>query len=258
MPTCFTTHFSDRVASLRLGAPPLNILTTALQTELAATVKQLAGRNDVNLLVLESEVPYIFSAGADLREHLGRDNVASMLRAAHGLIAELLRFPVPTLCAVRGNCLGGAFELMLACDQWLIGEGGGLGLPEITVGCYPPAALVLAPQKLPAALAAEMIQTGRILPAAEFCPRAGCTLAPAAHFDTSLAEARTRHSALPRGVLAEATRLLRAGAAARFAAAVGGIEASYLERLLALNDATTGPKAFLAKSKPHWDHQSVE
>lgn len=258
MPTGHTIQVADRVVSLRLNAPPLNILTTALQNELTVEVKQLAGRNDVNLLVIESALPNIFSAGADLREHLGRENVASMLHAAHGLIAELLRFPVPTLCAVRGNCLGGAFELMLACDQWLVSEGGGLGLPEITVGCYPPAALVLAPQKLPAPLAAEMIQTGRILPAAEFCVRAGCVMVQGTAFDAALAEARARHPALPRGVLAEATRLLRAGAAARFAAAVGGIEASYLERLLALNDATTGPKAFLAKSKPHWDHQSVE
>lgn len=258
MSTGFKTLVTDRVASISLAAPPLNVLTSALQTQLAATVKQLAGRNDVNLLVIESALPNVFSAGADVREHLGREAVAAMLRAAHGLIAELLRFPVPTLCAVRGNCLGGAFEMMLACDQWLVAEGAGLGLPEITLGCYPPAALVLAPQKLPAALAAELIQTGRILPAAEFCPRAGCGLTPAEGFDAALAEARARHAALPRGVLAEATRLLRAGADARFKAAVGGIEASYLERLMSLNDATTGPTAFLAKSKPHWDHQSVE
>lgn len=257
MSTGFTLHVVDRVASISMDAPPLNVLTSALQTELAATVKQLAGRNDVNLLVIESALPNVFSAGADVREHLGRDAVATMLRAAHGLIAELLRFPVPTLCAVRGNCLGGSFELMLACDQWLVAEGAGLGLPEITLGCYPPAALVLAPQKLPATLAAELIQSGRILLASEFCPRAGCGLTPAGGFEAALAETRTRHADLPRGVLAEATRLLRTGAAERFQAAVGGIEAAYLERLLALNDATTGPKAFLAKSRPGWDHQSV-
>lgn len=257
MPTGFTLHVADRVASLRLDAPPLNILTSALQTELAATVKQLAGRSDVNLLVIESALPNVFSAGADVREHVGREAVATMLRAAHGLIAELLRFPVPTLGAVRGSCLGGAFEVMLACDQWLVADTAQFGTPEITLGCYPPAALVLAPQKLPAALAAELIQSGRILSAGEFCTRAGCARVEAANFDTALAEARTRHANLPRGVLAEATRLLRPGAAERFQAAVGGIEAAYLERLLALNDATTGPKAFLAKSKPGWDHQSV-
>jgi cyclohexa-1,5-dienecarbonyl-CoA hydratase len=220
-------------------------------------VKQLADRNDVNVLAISSALPNVFSAGADVREHLGRNNVAAMLRAAHGLIAELLRFPVPTLCAARGNCLGGAFELMLACDQWLAGAEAGFGLPEITLGCYPPAALVLAPHKLPAALAAEMIQTGRVLPAPEFCARAGCAAVAAPDFENALAQSAQRHAALPRGVLVEATRLLRCGAAERFAAAASGLEAAYLERLLALNDATLGPKAFLAKSRPDWDHQSV-
>lgn len=257
MSTRFTLHVAGRVASISLDAPPLNVLSAALQTELAATLKQLAGRNDVNLLVIESALPSVFSAGADVREHVGRDAVTTMLRAAHGLIAQLLLFPVPTMCAVRGNCLGGAFEIMLACDQWLVAEGAGLGLPEITLGCYPPAALVLAPQKLPAPLAAEMIQTGRVLPAAEFCLRSGCALVAAADFDTAIAAARARHADLPRGVLVETTRLLRAGAAERFTAAVGGIEAAYLQRLLTLDDATSGPAAFLAKSRPVWNHQSV-
>jgi cyclohexa-1,5-dienecarbonyl-CoA hydratase len=181
-----------------------------------------------------------------------------MLKAAHGLIAELLRFPVPTLCAIEQSCMGGAFELMLACDQWLVADTAMLGLPEITLGCYPPAALVLAPQKLPHALAAEMIQAGRSLSAGEFCTRAGCARVAAADFAGALAAACARHAALPRGVLVEATRLLRAGAAERFLAAVGSVEAAYLERLLTLNDANAGPKAFLAKSKPVWDHQSVD
>ncbi|MBK9976251.1 MAG: enoyl-CoA hydratase/isomerase family protein [Planctomycetes bacterium] len=252
----FDVQVQARVASVTLAGPPLNVLGTALQKALAVAVDALAAQDDVNLLVLQSGLENIFSAGADVREHLGRENVQPLLQAAHGLMAALLRFPVPTLCAVDGPCLGGALELLLACDQWLISDRASLGLPEITLGCYPPAAIVLAPQKLPAPLAAEMIQHGAILPGAEFAARSGAKLTPTAQFAGELQSLANHAGALPRGPLVEATRLLRGGAAARFLAAVGGVESAYLERLLALPDATEGPRAFLAKSKPRWNHQS--
>lgn len=246
----FQLAVAERVARITLDVPPGNILSTALQLRLADSVHALAARMDVNVLVLESAVGGKFSTGADVAEHLGRENVTAMLRSARRLLAELLRFPVPTMACVNGACLGGGFELLLACDHWHVGPQATFGLPEITLGCFPPAALVLAPQKLPQPLAAEMILSGRVLNAEEFCRRAGCALA------TDSAAAASTFAALPRGVLAQTTRLLRPGAAERFEAQIGAVEAAYLEELLPLADASEGPRAFLAKQKPHWNHQS--
>ncbi len=252
----FEVQVQARVAWVTLAGPPLNVLGASLQKALTLAVDALAAQDDVNLLVLQSGLEHFFSAGADVREHLGRENVKQLLQAAHGLVGALLRFPVPTLCAVDGPCLGGALELLLACDQWLVSDHASLGLPEITLGCYPPAAVVLAPQKLPAPLAAELIQRGATLPGAEFAARSGAKLTPKGQFAQELQSLASQVGALPRGPLLEATSLLRCGAAARFAAAIGGVESAYLERLLALPDATEGPRAFLAKSKPRWNHQS--
>ncbi|MBZ0135827.1 MAG: enoyl-CoA hydratase/isomerase family protein [Planctomycetes bacterium] len=242
------TSVSNRVARVILNAPPLNILTSSLQDDIRAAYEELRGRKDHNVVVLESAVAGRFSAGADVGEHIGLDNCRAMLRSAHGLIAEILRCPVPTLCVVGGECLGGAFELALACDQVVATEGAAFGVPEILLGCYPPAALVLMPWKLPSMLAADLIQSGRVY-TGELLIARGAGFGTNAYVD--------RYSVLPRGPLVEATRLLRAGAAERFLSAVGAVETAYLERLLTLHDAKEGPEAFLAKRKPDWDHSEV-
>lgn len=249
----FHLELRSRAARLRLDAPPRSVLTAALQAELAKAVASLRKRRDHNVLLIESALAD-FSVGADVAEHADRVSGAAMLRAAHGLIAELLRHPVPVIAVVRGNCLGGAFELALACDQMLADADAGLGLPEIKLGCYPPAAMILASQRLPAWLAHEMVQGGQIYTARELASR-GAGLAIVDDLAGAAEQAAARYAALPRGPLEHATRLLRAGAAERFEAAIGGIESDYLERLLALDDAIEGPKAFLEKRSPRWNHK---
>lgn len=243
---------TQRVANVRLNAPPLNILTAALQNELREAFEALRGKDDHNAVLLTSALTDVFSSGADVAEHIGRENCQAMLQAAHSLIAEVLRCPVPTICVATGACLGGAFELALACDQIIARPETKFGTPEIRLGCYPPAALLLMPQKLPALLAAELIQSGLHMTASDMNQRgAGLRIADTAD---PIAEVIQTYGALPRGPLVEATRLLRAGAAERFVSAVGSIEAAYLERLLSLKDAAEGPEAFLAKRKPAWNH----
>lgn len=247
----------DRAALVTLNAPPINILTAELQAELRTTLETLRRSNGHNVLILRSALAKAFSGGADVREHLGRENCRRMLEAASALIAELLRHPVPTVAAVHGACLGGAFELVLACDQWIATADATFGTPEITLGCYPPAALVLMPQKLPPPLASELIQSGRAMSATDLQAR-GAGLRVVEGFDAAVMGTAGAFARLPRGPLAEATRLLRSGASERFTAAIGGIDAAYLDRLLDIPDAREGPQAFLDKREPRWDHASGE
>ena len=252
----------DRVARIALNAPPRNILTAAIQDELREIFEALRARDDHNAVFLQSGIPEFFSAGADVAEHVGVENCRRMLKAAHALIAEVLRCPVPTVCFVQGHCFGGGLELAFACDQLVAEEGSTFALPEIKLGCYPPAAMVLLPQKLPAMLAAELIQMGRGVTAIDFARAGGgirlaqveAEADPARSLDELRESAAKAYANLPRGPLVIATRLLRAGAAERFLTAVGGVEQVYLEQLLQLDDAKEGPEAFLAKRKPRWSH----
>jgi cyclohexa-1,5-dienecarbonyl-CoA hydratase len=243
----FTVTTENRVARISINAPPRNVLTAELQAGLRDAVCELARTDDHNVLVLESALPD-FSAGADVAEHIGREATGRMLKAAHSLISAVLAYPVPVLAGIRGMCLGGGFELVLACDRVIADATARVGLPEIRLGCFPPAGMVLAPQKLGALVAARLVTGGEVVPAAEV---------PGIEIADVNAKA-LEYANLPRGPLTEATRLLRSGAAERFEAAVGGLEQAYLERILSLRDAEEGPRAFLEKRKPVWDHKGFD
>ncbi len=248
----FDTLTVNRTAILRLNAPPRNVLTSDLQTALADAMEDMALSQRHNAVIISTALPD-FSVGADVREHLGRESCERMLRAAHRLIAAVLRHPVPVVACVRGHCLGGAFELALACDQLIATPDSRLGLPEISLGCYPPAATVLMPSRLPAWLARDLLMTGRAFTARELAAR-GAGFELTEDLDTAIAELAARYTALPRGPLTETVRLTRSGEAERFESAVGGLERNYLDRLMRMRDAREGPEAFLAKRSPVWDH----
>ncbi|MBM3481008.1 MAG: enoyl-CoA hydratase/isomerase family protein [Alphaproteobacteria bacterium] len=54
-----------------------------------------------------------------------------MLQADFDFIMRFWDCPKPTVAAVHGYCLGGAFELALACDVTVAGEGARFGEPEV-------------------------------------------------------------------------------------------------------------------------------
>jgi enoyl-CoA hydratase len=53
------------------------------------------------------------------------------------MVNALERLGKPVVAAVRGNCLGGGFEIALACHFRLADTTARFGLPEITLGVLP-------------------------------------------------------------------------------------------------------------------------
>lgn len=98
---------------------------------------------DARVVILKSDVPGIFSAGADVRafEQLQSDpelrpRFRTAMRAGIEAIAAL---PVPVIAAIDGGCFGAAVALALAADFRIAGDGAefattparlGLGYPE--------------------------------------------------------------------------------------------------------------------------------
>ena len=66
--------------------------------------------------------------------------MATVLPETHRVIKQVLAFPAPTAALVNGRCLGGGFELALACDDILATESATFGLPEIRLAAFPPVA----------------------------------------------------------------------------------------------------------------------
>ncbi len=62
-----------------------------------------------------------------------------MVKQTLELFDRIERLPVPVVAAIHGYCLGGGFELVLACD-WRIAdreEGTRIGFPEVKLGIFP-------------------------------------------------------------------------------------------------------------------------
>lgn len=250
----FRLRVEGRVATLTLDSPPLNILTIASCRALHEAVRRLSNMEDVGALVVEG-AGKAFSAGVDVGEH-GKETVAAMLDAFHAFCHSLLDFPRPTIARVHGPALGGGCEVVLCCDLAVAAASATLGLPEITLGVFPPLAAMLLPRLSGRRAAAEAILWGEVLPA-EAAQRLGLVseTVPDQRLDEVVAQRAARCSRLSGAALRIAARAIRRGAVGTCEEALKDIEAIYLQELMRTEDATEGLNAFLEKRPPAWKHR---
>jgi cyclohexa-1,5-dienecarbonyl-CoA hydratase len=238
---------------LRLDRPKANLVDAAMIGSLHAALVEHRGRSELRGVLLDASGPH-FSFGASVEEHLA-DRCEAMLRALHGLVLALLEFPVPVLCAVQGQCLGGGLEVALACGPVFAATGAQFGQPEMKLGVFAPAASCLLPWRVSQPAAEDLLFSGRSIDAQE-ARRIGLAFevaddpaaAALAYFDAHL---------LPKSAaaLACAVAAARAPMIADVRRRLSEVEALYLERLMRTHDANEGLAAFLAKRKPVWEHR---
>jgi enoyl-CoA hydratase/carnithine racemase len=102
-----------------------------------------------------------FSAGADLTLFDGLAGQEPEIDRI-GFVRVLDELPIPVVAEVRGVCVGGGFELALACDLIVAGESAKVGSVEATVGLTPlSGAVQRIAQRAGAARAKEMAMLGR-------------------------------------------------------------------------------------------------
>jgi cyclohexa-1,5-dienecarbonyl-CoA hydratase len=194
-----------------------------------------------------------FSFGASVQEHFP-GQMAGMLRSLHGLLERILRYPVPLLAAVHGQCLGGGLELALTASQIFAAPDAHFGQPEIRLGVIAPAASCLLPERIGQARAEELLFSGRSLDAGE-ARDAGLVQALA---DDPVAAARgwfeTHLLPLSASSLRFAVRAARAGYVARVVEKLAVVEALCAGDLMATHDALEGLQAFVDKRPPAWRH----
>ena len=243
------------VASLVLSRPPLNILNLTMMEELASRLEGLASDEGVGVVVLESGLTGVFSAGADVREHLPA-TVERLIRTLERLVLRILTFPRPTVAVVRGRCLGGGMELAMACDMVLAGDLATFGQPEVAVGVFPPVAAALYPRLVGLRRAYDVVLTGRTLTAPE---AASMGFVNSVHADAELDVARQAVldalAAQSRVVLQHAKRAALEGLSLGLEPALRASSDRYLTELMRTQDAVEGLNAFLEKRKPAWKHK---
>lgn len=135
-----------RKAVLLLKRPPLNILNRAMCEEMAQFLLLTFpyGEYDGLLITTEGEQ---FSAGADIDEHFP-EKVETMLPTFNNLCRTIAEFPLPTVAAIQGSCLGGGVEIARSCRKVIAWnpETLVLGVPEIKLACFPPFGLAIFPR----------------------------------------------------------------------------------------------------------------
>jgi cyclohexa-1,5-dienecarbonyl-CoA hydratase len=249
-------RFGGQVAEIVLGPPPGNLITARLVEEVAREIRrQAAGGGDLRhrKAIVVSGAGANFSYGADVKEHRA-DAIREVLPAFHRFLGDLLACPVPTIAKVRGHCLGGGFEIALACSMMAAADDAMCGLPEIKLGAFPPAASVLLPPKLPENTACRMMLSGANVPAHDL-HRLGLInlIAPADGLDAAVdglieSELLSKSASSLRIACAAA----RAHAARHYAAHIDFAERLYMDSLLHTSDAGEGVEAFLARRPPKW------
>jgi len=247
------TH-QERVARITLACPKANILDRAMIRELHEAVSQ-ATSHSLNAIVIGAEGPH-FSFGASVQEHLP-DQIAGTLHALHGLLRRLHETPPPVIAAVRGRCLGGGFELALACDLIVADRTAQFAVPEIKLAVFAPAASALLPLRVGQAMAARLLLTGAAITAGE-AAGSGLVARVAEDLDAEIQHC-LESDFLPRSPssLQFACRAARMSLRRAFEEDLTQLERLYLSELMTTPDADEAIRAFLEKRAPQWGKPAV-
>jgi 3-hydroxyacyl-CoA dehydrogenase/enoyl-CoA hydratase/3-hydroxybutyryl-CoA epimerase len=118
-----------------------NIFDREVLTALSAKIDELAAHRNLRGLLIISAKPSIFIAGADLKalSTAKGAELEELISLGQTTFSKVAALPFPTVAAIHGACVGGGFELALACD-WRIASDSictRIGLPETSLGILP-------------------------------------------------------------------------------------------------------------------------
>lgn len=244
-----------RVATITVDAPPLNILDLSTLRRLESVTDTLAADPEMQLVVLRGAGDRVFSAGVSVHDH-SPDKMEEVLTRFHRALLQLVALPALSLAVVQGPCLGGGMELAASCDWVLASDRARFGQPEIKLGCYPPFAAAVYPQRLGYGATLDLIVSGKTLDAQEAKAIGFVTrVVPAAELESALGEWIDEITANSAAVTRLAKRAVLAAANRSVAAATDAAERLYLTELLATEDMTEGLSAFIEKRSPDWKHR---
>lgn len=243
------TH-DGQVIELVLNSPKGNVLDRQMMTELTQAVSAAGMNRRVKALVFRGEGDH-FSFGASVAEHT-KALVPDMLRVFRALFVRLIDRKIPLIAVVKGQCLGGAMELISLCHWVYCSEAAAFGQPEIVLGVFPPVAALILPRKIGQMAADDLVLTGRTISATE-AMKLGLVTGVSSDPDLEVEMLLEKHI-LPRS----AASLRYAAEASRYEMHqalihhLETLETIYVKELMETADANEGINAFLEKRKPTW------
>jgi enoyl-CoA hydratase len=137
-------------AVLTYANPPFGTMTAAGAQEMLEAFRPLSADPAVRSVIITGGLPDIFIRHYDVGELSTASDAAADAeplppptgaRPRQGFLAlvdEIFEAPKPVIAAINGLCMGGGFELSLACDLRIASPtAAAIGLPETRVGIFP-------------------------------------------------------------------------------------------------------------------------
>ena len=254
MTTNVRVDVSESIATLTIDRPSVkNALNRETVDELHALLDQLAGSQDVGVLIITGAGESSFVSGADINDIRARTLNDGLAAINSSLFAKVEQFPRPVIAAINGYALGGGCELALACDIRVAADTAKFGQPELGLGIIPGAG---ATQRLPRIVgmgwAKHLVLTGDVIDAKQALEIGLVTaIMPASQLQVRARELAKR--ILRQGPLAAKLAKVALNASARV-----NLNSGLLIETLAQavcydsDDKTEGTTAFLEKRKPRF------
>ena len=136
-------HDDERVVTVAIDAPPMNLIGPELVRDLVGLFSALESEPDTLVVVLESADPEFFVPHVDLTKVAEYTAEAAKAGgpedASLGMLwRKLSELPVVTIAKLRGRARGAGSELALACDmRFAARENAVIGQPELGFGAPP-------------------------------------------------------------------------------------------------------------------------
>lgn len=248
-----TRIHDDSVSEITIGPAPANIISEKMIDELLVQIE--IDENDIGCsAIILKGAGENFSFGASVEEHAAT-KVSQMLPKFHLLIEKILSCNIPVIANVRGNCLGGGFEVVLACHLVFADTSAKFAVPEIQLGVFPPPACALLNSKVTESIANEMIITGGNKSAKELYSAGLINVltedssALNEALSTFLTKKINRTSKSSLRFVTKAARLI---IVKRYRENIKELENLYLNELMSSRDANEGIQSFIEKRRANW------
>jgi len=127
----------DGVAEVHIHVNKANSYDLNYYKELNAAIDDIRFDDSIKTVVLMSDMPKFFSAGADVSFLKSADPAykTQFCLFCNETLDKIARSPQVWIAALEGHTVGGGLEMALACDLRFMGENAGsIGLPEISLG----------------------------------------------------------------------------------------------------------------------------
>ncbi len=173
---CIYTNYRGtpdcQVATVTIYNPKeLNALTKDMQEQLAAELKRAEAEPTVRAVLLRGAGERAFSSGGSmesLKDVTSAEAGEAMYRRGVAIRDTLMGMTKPVVAAVSGWCIGGGFEIAMACDLIYASETARFGLTEVDIGLVPGwGGAIRLPRRTNLVRAKEMLLLGTKITAQE-------------------------------------------------------------------------------------------